>query len=69
MELAVILVMWFGTTHGGPTMLHFDDMASCERALEAIGEEYLPKRHDNPEDWTANTSQIRAFKRSKCVEY
>lgn len=62
-----ILVMWFGTTHGGPSTMQFETLAECEAVKETLGAEYLSDRF-NENTWTAITDHKHAWNRSKCFE-
>jgi len=63
-----LLVAYFTSVHGGPTITQFESELLCETAKQVIAEEYWPDAFDTEKSsWTVNSSHLSSYEKTKCL--
>jgi hypothetical protein len=63
-----LLVAYFTSAHGGPTITQFESELLCERAKQVIAEEYWPDAFNTEKSsWTLINSHVASYERTKCL--
>jgi hypothetical protein len=64
-----LLVAYFASAHGGPTITQFESELMCEKAKQVIAEEYWPDAFDTEKSsWTVITSHVASYVNTKCLK-